>query len=824
MQSDTDTYSRRDGELSKTYDSREAELRWQKQWEEWGIYRFDPKSNHPIYSIDTPPPTVSGKMHIGHAFSYSHMDFVARYKRMAGFNVFYPFGTDDNGLATDRMIERMKRVKCQEVGRKKYVQICLQTLEEIRPSFVADWKRIGISADWTLVYSTINEHCQRVSQRSFIDLYNMGRVYRKEAPTIWCPTCSTAIAQVELQDRQLESYFNNIYFELEGGSRITIATTRPELLPSCVAVFVHPDDQRFTHIVGKRAVVPLFGQLVPIIADSRAKPEKGTGIVMCCTFGDLTDIEWWQAHKLPLKISVTADGKMNELAGNYEGLTIKEAREKILDDLKEQGLVEQRTLITHTVNVHERCGTEIEFLVSKQWFIKYLDLRQKFLEAGAQMSWFPLYMKNRYDNWVKGLQWDWCISRQRCFGVSFPVWYCKQCGKVKLADVKELPVDPTEDKPKNPCECGSFNFYGEPDVMDTWATSSLTPQIAAGLCSDEKLCQKLFPMSLRPQAHDIISFWLFNTVVKSQLHYDKNPWMDIMISGWVLDPHGKKMAKSKGNVIEPQTMINRYSADCLRFWASGSTLGEDMTSQEKELITAKRLITKLWNAARFTSMVLGDYTDKTQVTLEIEDRWVLSELNRVVREATNAFDNYEYSRAKAATELYFWDVLCSNYLEMIKRRVYSKERGANVPAIQYTLYHVLLAVLKLFAPILPHVTEEIYQAIFRKNEAHQSIHISPWPQTIEIEGEEEALELGKVAVATISTIRKFKNSMALALNSTLESVEIHAGEMEAKVRKVERVITDTMAIEKVKYGSGNGKIDVEGFPITISVSADVKDL
>ncbi|MBW2999443.1 valine--tRNA ligase, partial [Candidatus Woesearchaeota archaeon] len=523
-------------ELPKIYDFKVEEPKWQRFWEEKAIYKFDPKSKKEIYSVDTPPPTVSGKMHMGHAFSYAQQDFAVRFHRMLGKNVFYPFGTDDNGLATDRMIEKMKGVKSAEMDRKEYVKLCLETLEEIRPKYIADWKKIGMSCEWSIYYTTINEHCQRISQKSFIDLYKAGREYQKEAPTIWCPHCNTAIAQVELEDRELTSFFSDIVFKLEDGSDLIIATTRPELLASCVAVFFHPDDDRYKKLKGKKAKVPLFNHEVPILPDERADPEKGTGIVMCCTFGDQTDIEWYKAHNLPLIMSITGDGKMNEKAGKYKGMTIKEAREKIIEDLKKENLLVKEKKISHTVNVHERCGTEVEILNTKQWFIKYLDLKDTFLKAGKQMKWFPPHMRVRYDNWIKGLQWDWCISRQRHFGVPFPVWYCKKCEEVILAEKDQLPVDPLTDKPKKPCKCGSKDFVPEKDMLDTWATSSLTPQIAAELFIEKGLYDKLYPMNLRPQAHDIITFWLFNTVVKSQMHAKKNPWKDIMISGFALDP------------------------------------------------------------------------------------------------------------------------------------------------------------------------------------------------------------------------------------------------------------------------------------------------
>ncbi|MBU0761625.1 MAG: class I tRNA ligase family protein, partial [Candidatus Altiarchaeota archaeon] len=466
----------------KDYVSAEAEPRWQKFWEDEGVYQFDPDSAAEVYSIDTPPPTVSGKMHLGHAFSYSQQDFIVRYKRMRGFNVFYPFGTDDNGIPTERLVEKEKKVRARDMDRQEFVKLCLKTLEEeLRPKYISDWKRIGMSCDWRIFYTTINTHCQKISQKSFIDLYGAGREYRKDAPTMWCPECQTGISQVECQDKELDSYFNDIVFKVDGKD-LVIATTRPELLPACVAVFYHPQDERYIGYAGKKAKVPLFNFEVPLLPDERADPEKGTGVVMCCTFGDQTDMEWQKAHNLPIKEAITPNGKMTDLAGKYEGLKIVEARKEITKDLKEAGLLLSQKPIKHNVNVHERCGYEIEYLKSKQWFIKYLDLKDEMIEWGKQLNWYPEYMRHRFDHWVNGLQWDWLISRQRYFGVPFPVWYCGKCDEIILAREEDLPVDPLVDAPPvTSCpKCGHQKFTPEKDILDTWATSSLTPH----LCTD----------------------------------------------------------------------------------------------------------------------------------------------------------------------------------------------------------------------------------------------------------------------------------------------------------------------------------------------------
>ena len=556
--------------LPKDYDFRQSEEKWQKFWEDEGVFKFDPDSEKPIFSIDTPPPTVSGKMHLGHSFSYSQQDFVARFKRMRGFEVFYPFGTDDNGLATIRLVEKTKGVKGAEMGRKEFIALVLDTLKEIRPTYVREWKRIGMSCDWFIYYTTIDDHCRRISQKSFIDLYNAGRIYRKRTPFMWCPECRTSIAQVELRDEEKESRFVYMRFDTSIGEQITIATTRPELLPACVMVHVHPQDERYKKFIGAKAMIPFFNREVDIIANTDVDPAFGSGAVYHCTFGDMDDVEGMEKFKIdPIEI-MGKDGRLNEKAWKYQGMNSREARNAIIEDLKAENRIEKIEKISHAVNVHERCGTEIEILMTEQWFIRYLDLKRKFLQAGKEMNWHPAFMRSRFDNWIKGLKWDWNISRQRSFGVPIPVWFCEKCGEISLPDESALPVDPTVDKPAHACKCGSHSFRGDPDVLDTWATSSMSPQITASLFP--QAYAKIYPMSLRPQAHDIITFWLFNTVVKSQMHNDVNPWKDIMISGWALDPHGKKMSKSKGNVIEPQTLTEKYGADALRFWAAGSKL------------------------------------------------------------------------------------------------------------------------------------------------------------------------------------------------------------------------------------------------------------
>ncbi|MEK6854877.1 MAG: valine--tRNA ligase [Nanoarchaeota archaeon] len=695
----------------------EMEKRWREHWEKEGIYRFDIKSKKKIYSIDTPPPTVSGDMHMGHAFSYSQEDFIARYKRMQGYNVFYPFGTDDNGLPTERLIERLKNVKSKEMSRAEFIKLCLKTLKEITPRFVQDWKDLGVSCDYDLFYSTIDEHSQRISQESFIELYKKGLIYKENFPTIFCPECQTPIAQAELEDKVLESQFSTLKFS-SGRKELLIATTRPELLGACVCVFVNPKDRRYKELIGKKARVPLFDFEVPIIADESADLDKGTGILMVCSYGDKYDVDAIQRYKLEPKIVFGTDGRLN--IGKYKGLRVKEARKEILKDLKNRGLIIEQKEITHNVNVHDKCGTEIEFLPVEQWFIKILDKKKELIKVGKEINWHPEYMHKRYENWIKGLQWDWSISRDRHFGIPIPVWKCTECDEIILAGLDELPVDPIQVKK----ECKKCKKEAEPErkVLDTWATSSLTPKITS-LLVDKRV---KIPYSLRPQAHDIIRTWAFYTIVKALLHEDKAPWEDIAISGFVT-LGGEKMSKSKGNVVRPQEVMKEYGGDALRYWAATSKLGDDMEYLEKDVLTGKKFITKIWNAANFVFMNL-EHQERSPKLVET-DRLFLSELNKLIEDSTKAFDKYNYSKVKSDVDGFFWRIFADNYLEIVKNRVYNGTKEEKDSAF-FTLYHSFLAIVKMMAPFTPFICEEIYQNHFRKYENGKSVHLEDWPKRI----------------------------------------------------------------------------------------------
>jgi len=796
-------------EISKHYNSLETEKKWLAFWDKEGIFKFDPKNKNKIYSIDTPPPTVSGKMHIGHAYSYTHEDFIARYQKMVGKNVFFPFGTDDNGLPTERLIEKMKNVRANKMKRNEFIDLCNKTLKQITPEFIADWKKVGMSCDFSKIYSTIDNNCRRISQSFFIDLYKRKKAYRHEAPVVWCPNCQTAIAQAELEDREQEAYFSDLKFKLPNKRELIISTTRPELLSSCVAVFVHPDDKRYKKLIGQKAQVPLFGNRVEILPDKKVDMKKGSGAVMCCTFGDKTDVEWFKEYKLPLVMSLDRAGRMTKRAKKYAGLPIREARIKITEDLKKKKLLVAEKKITHAVNVHERCKTEVEILNSEQWYIQILDQKKKFLELGKKINWHPEFMRSRYDNWVKNLGWDWCISRQRFFGIPFPVWYCQKCGEVKLAEEKDLPVDPLTDKPKGKCEkCGGQKFVPERDVMDTWATSSLSPQLALYLFFDKKTADIMVPMSLRPQAHDIISTWLFYTVVRSNYHFNKIPWQNVAISGHVLDPQGRKMSKSIGNVVAPQEILEKYGADALRFWSAGRSLGQNINYSEEEIQAGKKFLTKLWNATRFVMMNLPksqNYKKFNSGKLFPTDKWILAELQEVIEKATKALENYDYSTAKLAIEKFFWIKLTDNYIEIVKNRLYDESAKAKSgrESAQWTLRAVLFTLIRLLAPFVPFATEEIFQTFFRQKPDPKSIHLCAWPTVDKKLSDKSKIEFGKTLIQIVSQIRKYKAERGLSMKAELQEVAISSDEkMQKQIKQIEQDLKAVGSIKKIIFKKG----------------------
>ena len=790
---------------SGEYDPDTAEPRWQRRWvdEETYAYPDGPVDPNTAFSIDTPPPTVSGSLHWGHVYGSILQDIVARFHRMYDSEVFYPFGYDDNGIASERLTERELDVRHQEFERREFQRKCREVCLEYEEDFTEKMQGVGLSIDWNNTYRTISPEVQRVSQLSFIDLYERGREYRQEAPAIWCPDCETAISQVETEDDERDSHFHDVEFGVAGADdAFTISTTRPELLPACVAVFVHPDDDANRGLVGETAEIPLFGHEVPILADDRVDMETGSGIVMCCTFGDQTDIEWYQAHDLDLRIAIDASGHMTDVADGYEGLhAATDAREAIVDDLDDAGALLDRRAIEHTVNVHERCGTGIEFLVTEQWYIEVLDRTDEYLEAGREMAWFPDKMFTRYEHWVEGLQWDWLISRQRSSGIPFPVWYCADCDHEVVAEKADLPVDPlSDDPPVDACpECGHGEFVPEDDVLDTWATSSLTPLINAGWDWDAAAGEftmerpEIYPMDVRPQGHDIISFWLFHTVIKCYEHTGEVPFESTMINGMVLDENREKMSKSKGNVVDPDRVLEEYPVDAARYWAAGSAIGDDLPYQEKGLRAGEKLIRKLWNASKLVeSLAPEPYPDEPADGLRELDRWLLAELDRAIDTLTDRLANRECSKARYGLRSFFWNTFCDDYLEIAKQR--------DDPSAAYTLRTAHRRFLKLFAPVLAHVSEELWQDMYAdaagtdaavgadagSDGAGDSVHLADWPDPLGLDADAEA---GSAAMAVVGALRRYKSENQLPLTAELDAVEVYAD-----VRGFEADITGVMHV------------------------------
>lgn len=790
--------------LDKKYDPGEIEPRWQRFWEENKIYKFNPGSAKPVFSIDTPPPYASsGHLHVGHALHYTQFELIARYKRLRGFNVYFPPCFDNNGLPTEKYVEEKFNISKAQTTRAEFRKLCKEESAKIEKAYAERFfKRLGHSYDWDLLYTTIDPEAQKVSQTSFLELVKQGDCYQAEEPTIWCTKHQTALAQAEVEDLHRTTKLNFINFEMEDGSKIEIATTRPEFLPACVGIFVHPADNRYKHLVGKNAIVPLFNLKVPVQTDENVDMEFGSGILMVCTFGDTADIDKWRRHKLPMRIIVTKDGRLNDLCSKYQGMRLEPARKAIVEDLQKQGYFIREEQIEQTVGSCWRCSTPVEFIVTKQWFIKALAYRSELVEQGRKINWFPEFYRKRFEDWTMNLAWDWCISRQRFYGVPIPAWHCRKCGEVLLPDKEDLPLDPTETKPKKKCRCGSSEFAPEDDVFDTWMTSSMSPEIAVRWLKRPDRFKKMFPVSLRPQAHDIIRTWAFYTILKAYLHFRSIPWKDIALGTYVLDPKGKGMHKSKGNVVWTDELLEKYSVDVLRSWVGTATFGEDLPFQEKELVTGQRFLTKLWNASRFGLMHLEDYAVKPD-QLQPIDRWILTKLGKTIKYATETMDKYKTGSAKREVEQFFWHTLCDNYLELIKDRLYNPgKRGEEArQSAQYALYRSILSVLKMLAPVVPHITEEIYQAYFAEKEGKKSIHISEWPEYIEEEIDGQAEKAGDIAVDIVGTLRRYKSEKNLSLKAPIKKLEIHCEtELQRTVELVFDDIKDAAFVDEIGFG------------------------
>lgn len=795
------------------------ESKWSQQWDEWGTYRFDrTKTRSEVYSIDTPPPTVSGSLHVGHVFSYTHTDCMARYKRMRGFEVFYPMGWDDNGLPTERRVQNYFGVRCDPslpyvpdftppaepdaknqipIGRRNFVELCERLTVEDEKAFEDLWRRMGLSVDWAQTYQTIDSNAQRTSQLAFLRNLARGEAYQSEAPTLWDVTFRTAVAQAELEDRERPGAYHRIGFPRsdDPSEKVFIETTRPELLAACVALVAHPDDQRYQPLFGTTVRTPAFGVEVPVVAHSLADPEKGSGIAMICTFGDLTDVTWWRELQLPTRPIVGWDGRIladtpewitdaqgREHYAHLAGATTHTAKERMVEILTTTAdLVGEPKPITHPVKFFEKGDKPLEIVTTRQWYItnggRDPQLRAALLERGQELNWHPEHMRVRYENWVEGLNGDWLVSRQRFFGVPIPLWYPLDSSGSPIYDQpiipaeETLPVDPSSDTPPGFTEAqrGAPNgFMGDPDVMDTWATSSLSPQIAGGWERDPDLWARVFPMDVRPQAHEIIRTWLFSSVVRAHLEDDCLPWSDAAISGWILDPDRKKMSKSKGNVVTPMAMLDEYSSDAVRYWAASGRPGTDTAFDVGQMKIGRRLAIKILNASKFALMQEAQENDAA--ITEPLDKALLARLAHTVRTATEAFEDYNYARALEVAETFFWN-FTDDYVELVKERAYGAQGDAAAASAKATLATSLSTLLRLFAPFLPFTTEEVWSWW-----QEGSIHRAAWPEYTHLEALAQGADAALIddVAEVLTQVRKVKSDAKASMRAEISSATVAA--------------------------------------------------
>jgi len=772
----------------KKYNHEEVEARWRDTWEKSAVFQWNPEiPRRETFVVDTPPPTVSGSLHVGHAYSYAQTDVVVRFQRMRGKNIFYPMGWDDNGLPTERRAQNVFNIRCDPhkpydpdwkpqkgvketrlVSRRNFIEACEAITAEDEKAFETVWRKLGLSVDWDQVYTTIGAHCRLISQLSFLDLVEKQRVIHQESITMWDVDFRTAVSQAEVEDRDVTSAYHDLRFEVDSKQEFVISTTRPELLPACIAVAAHPEDSRYKHLFGRKAVTPLFRAPVPIVASEHADPEKGSGILMICTFGDFADVEWWRGSGLPSRQVIGLDGRFlplefgrepftslnaeaaNQAYSQLSGLTVKAARRRILELLAQEGsaadggsaLTGESKPVSHPVRFYEKGDRPLEFIPTRQWFIRILDIKEELLAQGAKIQWHPGFMRARYDHWVQGLNQEWCISRQRYFGVPIPVWYAlDDAGRPDhdrplYAQREQLPVDPLTDVPPGYSEAQRGKpggFSGEEDVMDTWGTSSLTPQISSHWGIDPERHHQLFPADLRPQAHDIIRTWAFYTIAKAWMHESQIPWKHAAISGFILDPDRKKMSKSKGNVMTPESLLDAQSSDVFRYWASRGRLGVDSTFDETLFKIGRKLVIKLFNASKFVLTQLDGAAetaanfDLSMVTGAPDQAWIRI-LCDTVAAATRALESYDYTTALAAVEDTFWN-FCDNYLELVKVKAYDAGATPESRSALAALDWSLRTFLRLFAPFMPYVTEEVWSWRYGDE---GSIHTAPWPTTTEV--------------------------------------------------------------------------------------------
>ncbi|MGB9709012.1 MAG: valine--tRNA ligase [Infirmifilum sp.] len=758
--------------LPKVYDFKAVESKWQRYWEEKGIYKFNREDRtRPTYSIDTPPPYPSGELHVGNALNFSYIDFVARYKRKQGYNVFFPQGWDCHGLPTEVRVERITGKRKSEFEPQEFIALCKKYTLEWIDSMRRALKGLGMSIDWSTEYMTMDPDYWRRTQLSFVEMYKKGLIYRGEHPVIWCPRCETAIAEAEVE--YVETNRPLYYFKFkvkESGEDLVIASTRPELLASCVAVAVNPKDQRYEKIVGLHAIVPIYEREVPIIADEAVDPSFGTGVVMVCTYGDKTDVKWQVKYSLPVIISITDNGRMNENAGPLKGLTIEEARKKIVELLKEKNLLVKVENTRSTVGTCWRCHTPVEIIPKKQWFVKSTALNSAVLEEAKRIQWVPPYMYKRLESWVLSLDWDWVISRQRLFATPIPVYYCKDCGYEMVVEPEHLPIDPRFDKP--PVEkcprCGSRNIVGEKDVMDTWMDSSITAAVHAGW--PDKFDLRLFPSDLQPNGYDIIRTWDYYLLLRGIALFGKPQFKTALINGMVRGTDGRMMHKSYGNYVAVSDVLEKYGADSFRLWvAMAASTGQDVRFSWEGVDYAHRFLVKLWNASRLLYNYLTNYmlqAEDMAFTRSV-DHWMLGEAAKMVETAREALENFDFQKASQVVVETMWHEFCDHYLEAIKYRLSRGDRGA-----LYTSYIVLLSALNILSVFAPHISEEIFDVLFRSKEGHASITTAPWPEKPIFD--EKKSQIGAMIIATIAEARRAKHDARISLGAPMKSIHVHS--------------------------------------------------
>ncbi len=769
------------------YDCAAIEKRWEEMWKEKAIYRFDPKSDKPVYSIDNPPRYTSGSLHLGHATGYSLIDFAARYRRMRGYNVFFPLCFDVNGTPIEVKVEKKHNITKLDLPRKEYRRLC----EEYANSFIDEmthhFEILGESMDPSIYYQTDAPYYRRITQVSFKKLFDKGLVYKANFPVNWCPRCMTALADAEVEYTDNVNKLNYIKFQIaDSDDYVMVATTRPELLCTCKCVAVHPDDKTKQHLIGKELITPLYGRRVPIISDPKVQMEYGTGNVMICTIGDKDDLEWCMKYHFEMEKGIDETGKMTELAGKYAGMAVKDAREAAIEDLKAQGILVKQEDNQQNVSICWRCHTPIEYLQVPQWFLKTTSLKEEVLRRADEIKWYPEFMKIRLQDWTNSLAWDWVLSRQRIFATPVPVWECEKCGHAVCATEDMCYCDPTEDEPpveKCP-ECGG-KLIGCTDVFDTWMDSSGSSLYNTFWERDEELHKKLFPMSMRPQSHDIIRTWAFYSILRAEQIEQCRPWNDIMIHGFIMAPDGTPMHSSIGNVIDPIPILEEYGADALRYYACTCSLGIDHAFREKDVIRGKKLAIKVFNLGQFVSRFITG-VPSSDVELRVSDKWILSKYSKTVKSATEYLEVYQFDKAMREIENFIWHELADHYVEMVK--------GRNDDAVKYTLYTVFLGAVKMLAPFQPHVTEDIYQEHFKAYDVCESIHLTSWPEPVLID--EEAEVEGEVLKDIIATVRSWKADKKIPLNAVIKTMEI-IGADAPKIEPAKADIIETLKVENL---------------------------